>query len=217
MPRLASLEAYLWASPDPFPAMDGLLLIVVLVVRDCGWSVLVPGDGEVVDLADGDAGGDVRRGECGQARPAGEQGGQRDFAMEPGQGRAQAEVGSGGEAEVRVWVAADVELIGIREGGGVAVGGGQEQQAWLPGWARDAVDAGIRAGGCGGERRRGDQPQHFLDRGGPASWVLLQRGQRLGVSAEQVGAESEEDGGGLVPGIDEEDAVRDQVLALLAF
>ena len=107
---------YVWASLDPFRALDGLLLIVLLVVRDCGWSVLVPADGEVVDLADWDAGGDVRRGEGYQARSAGEQRGQRDFAVEPGQGGAQAEVGSGGEAEVRVGLAADVELVRAGEG-----------------------------------------------------------------------------------------------------
>jgi Short repeat of unknown function (DUF308) len=49
-----------------------------------GWSVLLPGDGEVVDLACGDARSDVRRGQDRQVRQAGEQGAQRDFAVHPG-------------------------------------------------------------------------------------------------------------------------------------
>ena len=112
--------------------------------------------------------------------------------------------------------AADVEPVGVGEGGGVAVGSGQEQQARLPGRARNAVDVGVGAGCCSGEGGRGDQPQHFLDGGGPAPGVFLQGGQRLGVGAEQVGAQGEQGGGGLVPGVDEENAVREQVLAVLA-
>jgi hypothetical protein len=123
-----------------------------------GWSVLLPGDGELVDLAGGDAGGDVGRGEGRQAGQAGEQGAQRDFAVHSGEGGTQAEVGSGGEAEVGVGVAADVESVGIGEGGRVAVRGGQEQHARLPGRAGDAVHVGIGsgcyAGKGGGESRR---------------------------------------------------------------
>ena len=82
----------------------------------------------MVDLACRDAGGGVGRGNGGQPTQLGEQGAQRDFAVHPGDGGAQAEVSSGGEAEVRVGVAADVEPVGVGEGGQVAVGGGQEQQ-----------------------------------------------------------------------------------------
>src|SRR6185437_16033599 len=127
----------------------------------------------------GDAGGDVGRGAGGQAGQAGEQGAQRDFAVHSGKGGAQAEVASGGEAEVRVGVAADVEPVGVGEGGGVAVGGGQEQQVRLPGRAGDAVDVGVSPWSCPGEGGRGDQSQHFLHRGGPAPWVFLQGGQHL--------------------------------------
>jgi hypothetical protein len=59
-------------------------LILLPVVRGCSWSISLPGDGEVVDLADRDAGGDVGRGEGGQAGQAGEQGAQRDFTVQPG-------------------------------------------------------------------------------------------------------------------------------------
>src|SRR6202046_1583865 len=85
-------------------------------LRGWGWSVLLPGDDEVVDLADGDAGSDVGRGAGGQAGQAGEQGGQRDFAVESGEGGTEAEVGSGGEAQVRIGFAADVESVGVGEG-----------------------------------------------------------------------------------------------------
>jgi len=70
---------------------------------------LLPGNGEVVDLAGGGAGGDVARGKDRQTGQAGKQGAQRDFAVHSGQGGTQAEVGSGGEAEMGIGVAADVE------------------------------------------------------------------------------------------------------------
>jgi hypothetical protein len=128
-----------------------------------------PGDGEVVDLADRDAGGDAGRVEGRQAGQPGEQGAQRDFTVQPCKRGAEAEVRSGGEAEVRVGVAADVEPVRVREGGGVTVSGTQEQQARLPGRARNAVDVGVGAGCCSGECGRGNQPNSVpAALGGPA-------------------------------------------------
>src|SRR5580704_13034562 len=59
----------------------------------------------------------------------------------------------------------------------------------------------------------------------PGSWLAAARNRSRGwplghgtpwTSASLVGAESEQGGGGLMPGINEEDAVRSQVLAVLA-
>ena len=78
------------------------------------------------------------------------------------------------------------------------------------------LHVGIGAGRDAGEGGRGDQPQHFFHSGGPADGVVLQGRPRAGVGAQQVGAQGQQGGGGLVPGEDEEDAVRDQVLAVFS-
>ena len=73
----------------------------------------------MVDVTGRDASGDVGRGKNGQAGQAGEQGTQRDFTVHSGEGGTEAEVGSGGEAQVRVRCAADVESVRVREAGRV--------------------------------------------------------------------------------------------------
>jgi hypothetical protein len=64
----------------------------------------------------------------------------------------------GGEAEVRVGLAADVEVVGAGERPRIAVGGGEEEQARLAGRAGDAVDFRVIAWDGRGEGDRADQP-----------------------------------------------------------
>ena len=168
-------------------------------------------------MADRDASRDIRRGADCQVGYPGEQRGQRDFTVEPGQWCSEAEVGAGGEAEVGVGVTADVEPVSVRENARIAVGGSQEQQPLLARRARDVVDVGVGSGRRGSKGCRRDQPQHFFYCGPPAGGVFPQRGERLGVDTEQVSAEREQGGCRLMAGEDEENAVCRQVPSVVAF
>ena len=118
---------------------------------------------------------------------------ERHAALEPGEGRAEAEVDAVAEGDVPVRAAPDVEPLGIRELGFVAVRRADPGDGRLAGPERLAADLSVFHHG----------PEHRLDRRAIAEHLLDRVGQEGGVRAKLV-----VDRG---PIVEAEDCVREEV------
>src|SRR5262249_3768189 len=80
------------------------------------------------------------------AGKAGEEPLERDGRLHASERGPQAHVDAGAEGDVAIGVAADVDLLGILEGGGIAVGGGEAGEDHLAAADGLAVELGVFAG-----------------------------------------------------------------------
>src|SRR5215472_13919664 len=170
--------------------------------------------GQGLDLPDGGAA--TPDGLAGyQSRDAAEKGGQPNLGFHASQRSSKAIMGARRERDVACGRAGDVECVRIGENAGIVVGGRVEHQSLASGFEPFALYLHVNAGPGAGERGRGHKSQHLLYRCRPTAWVSLERSPLGGMLTQQIGTGGDQRAGGLVPGDDKEDAVSDNVSAVL--
>ena len=141
----------------------------------------------------------------------GEELAQADFALNPGQGRTEAEVPATGEGEMLARIgAAYVETLGIVEHCWVAVGGSKVDHHHLPAPDRRAADDGVRPGHPCGQLHGGVEAQDLLDRSRPQRRIGGQYLQLIGVVKQQSDPVAEQIDGGLETGCQHQTGYRAQ-------
>ena len=90
---------------------------------------------------------------------------------------------------------------------GIAIGGADADMHIGAGWYRDAAEPRILDGAPVAELVRAFHAQEFLDRGLDRLRMLAQIAHRVGMADEKIDRIADEIGRRLVPGIEEKDAV----------
>ena len=136
----------------------------------------------------------------------------RDRAFEPRQRHPGALMRAGAEGEMPVRRAADVEIFRIGELRGIAVGGADAQRHRRTRCQRDAAEFDWLRRHAVAELVRTFKPQDFLDRGLDQIGIFDQPLLLRGVARQRHQPVADQIGGGLMAGVEQEDAVVQQFL-----
>src|SRR5262249_37840538 len=135
----------------------------------------------------------------------------RHLPLHAGQPHARAGVDADAEGQVPVGVPTDVEPVRIGELGRIAVGRSDADVHVGTGGHLDAVQHRVSCGSAVAELVRALEAEKLLHGGADEVRVRPQGGQRVRVAEQQVHRVADQVGGGLVPGIEQEDAVVQQL------
>ena len=116
------------------------------------------------------------------------------------------------EGQVRVGLAGDVQPVGLVEHGRVAVGRADGQRDEQAGRQRAVGQRDGRRAEAVVQLQRALEAQQFLHRAAQQFGLLLQALQLVGVAQQRVQAVADQVGGGLVAGVEQEDAVVQQLV-----
>ena len=136
----------------------------------------------------------------------------RNRAFQPRQRHAGALMRAGGKGEMPVRRAADVEIFRIGELSGITVGGADAQGDKRAGRHLHAADLDRFRGDAVAELVGAFVAQEFLDCGFDQRWIVDQPVFLHGISRQRDQSVADQIGRGLMPGVEQKDAVVQQLL-----
>src|SRR5271165_4919686 len=147
-----------------------------------------------------------------EAGKTGEQDRQRGRHFEARQRRSDAEVDPCAKGEMRVGIPPAVERVGPGKAIGVAIGGAEQKANLLPFLQLDAGELDIFQRATGKEMERRVEPQHFLDRRGPARFGRKRALRIYAMLQSSLDAVADGVNRRLMAGVEQENAGRDELV-----
>ena len=140
-------------------------------------------------------------------REAPHQGADRHLRFHARERHPGAGMNAGAEREVPVGMPANVETVRVGKLRGIAVGGADADMDVGAARHRDAAEHGVRGGAAVAELVRALHAQELLHRGLDQFGICAQVAHGVGIADQEIDAIADEIGRGLVPGVENEDAI----------